>query len=261
MADAFLDAAPRMVDFLEDQQRSPLPRLRPPPGLFARRRRLDHVGPRARAGAVRCARAGTRLRQARCAAARVHGVRRHDGGPHGHRPSARRHALARFLQPRRTHACCATVLIVCGTPRHPAGHGQCAGGTSVLLAPAAQRASADGDAGGRADRGRRTDHGRQAAVGRRHAIVRCRRGVVLATGGLSRNPELRQRSAAWASAPIRPSPRARPATASRSAAGRRAPRRQPRQHRLLDAGLGARPARRQHGRVPASRAGSGQARR
>ena len=109
------------------------------------------------------------------------------------------------------------------------------------------------------DNGRITGARLQSGSGT--AIVRCRRGVVLATGGLSRNPELRRRllpGLRRAFSGGRGRDRRRLCSGSE---GRRAPRRQSRQQRVLDAGLGAQAARRQHGRLPASRARPGQARR
>ena len=71
---------------------------------------------------------------------------------------------------------------------HAAGHGQCAGWSAVLFAGAAWRAGADSDHGGGAGRGGRQDRWRKAAGECRPAIVRSRRGVVLATGGLLAQP-------------------------------------------------------------------------
>ena len=61
------------------------------------------------------------------------------------------------------------------------------------------------------DNGRITGARLQSGSGT--AIVRCRRGVVLATGGLSRNPELRRRLLPGARRAFSRWPRARPATA------------------------------------------------
>ena len=144
---------------------------------------------------------------------------------------------------------------------HAAGDGQCACRSSALLAAAAQRAHPDVDAVVELieDNGRVT--GVKLQSNSSTQLVSARRGVVLATGGLSRNPQLRQQLLPKISAY---SPVAESATGDGVALGtegRRASRRQPRQQRLLDPGLGAQPAGRQHGRLPASRPRPGQARR
>ncbi len=162
--------------------------------LLSRPAGRDLRRPRARAGAVRRARPGTSIRAAARPVAGVHAVRRHDDQPPGYSSLAARREIAALGDACEQAVDQVRFAAVASAAWHNALSRQCARSAAVALSARLRRQHSHrhGGAGLLPDAQSRVTMLDVADASGRRSRIHARRGVVLATGGISHDADLRR---------------------------------------------------------------------